>query len=124
MTRRDRQRKPPEISDEEILTFLREGLYRVDIENAKVYGKDGIEIKQESSGDRGTYRCIRIKNKGKRRKIAVHTIVWMAGTDSVKPKGWQVHHRDEDSRHNAFKNLMCLHPLDHTKFHETDDTPF
>lgn len=114
----------PYISDEEILYLLLNGTYRVDLAEGKIYGKNGIEITQEASGKNNEYVSVRIKTRRLRRKIQVSTLVWMAGTQSTKPNGWQIHHFDEDTSHNAFDNLICLHPTDHRKYHKTQDLPF
>ena len=41
----------------------------------------------------------------------------MAGTGEAIPKGFEVHHEDEETQSNAFDNLLCLHKLDHRKKH-------
>ena len=115
------------LTDFEILELLKSKVYDVDLVTGKVYGLSRgspVEIKQEIGGKDSNYLGVRIKYKRKRRKIAVHVLVWMAGTLSIRPPKWQVHHIDEDPLNNAFSNLACLHPIDHLKFHERDEVPF
>lgn len=74
----------------------------------------------------GYYR-VYLYYEGKRRFISVHSIVWMAHTRFPIPHRFQVHHRDRDKSNNEFRNLMCIHKLDHDKFHEEGydgETPF
>lgn len=51
----------------------------------------------------------------------------MQCTGQPIPKGYEVHHRNEDPLDNSFDNLICLHPLDHSKLHHQttdEDVPF
>lgn len=116
------------LTDVEVLELLRLKIYEVDLETGRVFGTTikgrRVEVKQEVNGKAGDYLGIRIKCKGRRRKIAVHVLVWMAGTLSIRPTNWQVHHLDENPLNNTFTNLICLHPMDHQKFHAEDETPF
>ncbi len=54
----------------------------------------------------------------------------MAGTDSIVPSGFEVHHDDKYVQNNSFSNLFALHKIDHGKWHARDpgftdsDIPF
>lgn len=61
---------------------------------------------------------VRLYFMGRRKSMAVHRLVWMAATGVTIPYGFEIHHRDEDTQNNQFSNLLCLHRLDHQKFHE------
>ena len=75
--------------------------------------------------DRGDPR-VDIRFENKRKSIHVSHLVWMVNTQMCIPKDFEIHHRDENPRHNIFTNLLCVHKLDHLKLHadEVDDIPF
>lgn len=52
--------------------------------------------------------------------------IWMYGTQTLIPKGWQIHHEDLDPENDSFDNLFCFHPKDHQKKHRktNEETPF
>lgn len=77
-------------------------------------------------GRHGKYPFIRLYSNGERH-IALHRVIWIVGTGSPIPEGWEIHHWDEDVMNTAFDNLLCLHPNDHRKFHrdvEDEEMPF
>jgi hypothetical protein len=43
--------------------------------------------------------------------------VWEAHHGNI-PRGWEVHHQDEDRTHNAYANLLAMAPLDHAALHK------
>lgn len=104
----------------EVLGVLKSGRYRVDCESGVVYGPRG-EVATTSPRGRGGYLFVHlyavIGGVRKRKTIAVSRLVWMAGTGERVPKGFEVHHEDEETQSNAFANLLCLHKLDHRKKH-------
>lgn len=115
-----------EISDSEVLEYLKAGLFRVDLDTSEVFNRNGQKLTFEIHGRDSAYHSVRIKVNGKRRKIRVALLVWMAGTLSVKPVGYEVHHRDLNSLNDSFVNLLCLHPVDHRKIHSEicSEVPF
>lgn len=72
------------------------------------------------SGNDENHVYVRLYRQNKSKALAVHRLVWMVGTGSIIPPGWEVHHRDKDTSHNWFRNLFCLHPVDHRKLHDGD----
>ena len=46
----------------------------------------------------------------------VHRGCWGAHFGPIPP-GYNIHHRDEDRRHNAIENLECLTKSEHGKIH-------
>ena len=77
-------------------------------------------------GNEQGHRYLRVYGSRKYKAIAEHRAVWMMTTNSVIPYGWEIHHIDGDVTNNLFDNLMCLHHLDHDKFHKayTREVPF
>lgn len=55
-----------------------------------------------------------------RPKIRAHVWVWNQNHGEV-PKGYHVHHRDEDKSNNSIENLTILTHIDHAKAHMTED---
>lgn len=114
-----------QITDDEILEMLKNGKYRADLETSQIFNASGTEITKEAHGRLGGYQSVRLKQGPYRRKIRVALLVWMAGTLSVKPVGWQIHHLDGDCTNDSFANLYCLHPVDHRKIHQEEtEVPF
>jgi len=115
------------LSDYDVLYLLETGIYRVNLETAEVTGPLGKVLKTRGEGNGSQdYQFVSLKAGQKQRKIALHKLVWMAGTMSVVPPNFEVHHRDEDTTSNGFRNLMAIHKIDHKKVHADDatDTPF
>lgn len=113
----------------EIIKLFRKGVYRVDLDTGEVFNGRGRKIKARRSHSALRHWRVDLYD-GETGKFAtpfLHQVVWMFGTMHPIPKGWEVHHRDEDVDNNTFNNLICLHTLDHLKFHyteELDDVPF
>lgn len=108
-----------------MLRLLRNGVYTVDIESAEVFAANGKLIRP-IIGDDG-YHFVRLHYRKKQKTIALQRLVWMAGTDTVIPEKWEVHHWNNNRSHNWFVNLFCLHKLDHEKVHhllEPSEVPF
>jgi len=110
----------------EVLRALRAGLYTVDRHTGAVTSKRGpVAMWQKPSGR----RFVRLYVRGKVKAIAVARLVWMSVADRVIPRGFEVHHDDEDNANDAWDNLLCLHRLDHRKKHravggDEDEIPF
>lgn len=129
------------LSYAEILSLCQpipDGNYEEEVTKPYAVGlNDGIVYRITNSGIQPlfTFRCkkhshiyVRLFRYGKSKAIAVHRLVWLAGTGSPIPEGWEIHHRDGVTSHNWFDNLFCLHPVDHRKLHSRglleDPTPF
>lgn len=108
----------------DLLEFVKKGPYLIDIDEGIIYNSRGHELSTYANDDGHLF--VRIYWNGKRKAIAVHRLVWMAATKSTIPEKFQVHHRDGDTENNSFTNLMCVHEMDHRKFHEEhyEEIPF
>ena len=115
----------PRLTDLQVLGLVRSGAYRVNLETAEVVGPKGDVIKPWGVGrDR---RFVRLYGFGGVRTIFVNKLVWMVGTDSLLPDGFEVHHRDFDRTNDRFGNLLALHKVDHKKMHngfDDEEPPF
>lgn len=120
-------RKYKPLTDLDLLRLINDGVITVDA-NADVYCNGSKLTKYLEGGrkDRETtkYELVRIYYGKARRAVAVHKLVWMEHTRAAVPEGFEIHHWDEDTTHNAFDNLLCLHSLDHRKFHVSEEVPF
>jgi hypothetical protein len=103
------------LEDAEVMTLLEKGHFKVDLESGSVSTPSGKLL--VPFPDAWDHLFIRLHFEGKRKGISVAKLVWMAGTKTEIPHKWEVHHRDENPRNNAFSNLICLHPIDHRKMH-------
>jgi len=102
-----------------------------------------VIYKNHKNGDRCELSRRRTKRKGMsdgdwrvdlavgkvRRSMMVSQVVWMWNTRCEIPKDFEIHHIDENFDNNAFSNLICVHMIDHQKFHQMDgvgdeETPF
>lgn len=112
----------------EVLALLDAGTYTVDIHTGTVEGPRGVvtpyPFKRRSSEHVDYYvRLYTVDDAGAKlvKSIALHRLVWMSATRSPIPDGFEIHHRNERPADCAFRNLLCLHPMDHRKFHEGDE---
>lgn len=55
------------------------------------------------------------KKIGSARK-RLHVYIWEYYNGEI-PKGYQIHHKDEDKDHNEVSNLICMTKKDHIKWH-------
>lgn len=80
-------------------------LYRVDVNTATVYGRDGkpltvITRTHKDGPQRGTYRFINFSIDGRQKKVTLHRLVWMVANGRTVPDGHDVdhvHNQDDDS---------------------------
>ena len=86
-------------------------------------GRAGKPMKIDRSGRGDDRDSVILQDGTRRRKIAVAKVIWMAATEAVVPRGWHVHHRDEDRHNHAFANLICVHSRDHSKLHAKAEEP-
>jgi len=50
------------------------------------------------------------------KRVRLHIYVWTIERGAI-PKGYQVHHIDEDKRHNDIDNLTCISRHNHLSYH-------
>lgn len=106
------------VTRQEILEWLQSGAFS--IADGQVYTRSGRQLAQRINKRR---RCehgdprVDLIYGGKRVSMHVSQLVWMWGTNSVIPDGYEIHHRDEDCMNNSFDNLIAVHPIDHAKLH-------
>lgn len=51
------------------------------------------------------------------RYVYEHQLVWWQNTGEIVPKGFLIHHKDEDKHHNKFKNLELMCKKKHGQLH-------
>ena len=117
----------PTATRHDVLQWLKKGDFTV--KNQKVYTADGRELTQRVNTRRGMEggdARVDLWKDGKRRSMHVSHLVWMSETLEVIPDGYEIHHDDEDITNNGWRNLYCLHKLDHYKKHHSteSETPF
>lgn len=108
------------LTNREMLNLLKKGQYSTNIETGEVFNKHKKKLKG-FKGRNAEHLFVTLFDGDKRRTIGIGRLVWMDATRSTIPTNWEVHHCDEDPTNNAFSNLICLHPIDHRKFHEPED---
>lgn len=118
-----KQRGPryrPIMSIKEVVQLLKLNVYHIDTECGVVTNQKGKQLTPYVGNDEG-HLFIRIYHTfdsvKKVKTIAVHRLVWMVVTQQPIPYGFEIHHRDEDTKNNAWDNLLCVHALDHKKLH-------
>ncbi len=111
------------MSYEDVLALVDSGKYTVCTGTGEVVGPRGVvtpyAFKRRGSHKVDYYVRLYTIDAGvkKVKSIAVARLVWMVATGSPVPPGFEIHHWDEHPMHNAFRNLFCLHNLDHRKLH-------
>lgn len=120
--------KRQRLTDREVLRVLRKKLYTVDLTTGAVTRtKTGRVVTPFVK--KGGRKLIRLYAGGKVKALHLAKLVWMAGTSRTVPKDFEVHHFDEMNDNDGFDNLLCLHKLDHRKFHKhqevyAEDIPY
>lgn len=85
------------MSDQDVLARIEAGTLVVDTDRATVfsvsrYGGTFLRvIERESSGS--TYHFVEITSAGKKKKIALHRLVWIAAHRELPPPGFDVNHK-------------------------------
>jgi hypothetical protein len=134
------KRYPMVMSQKEVLQLLKEGVYYLDETGdgpARLLrgGREVTKVYLDNGNGRGGggRAWVRLYWNGRRKQIMFAKLVWMAHTRRVVPTGFEIHHRDLDRRNDRWGNLVCVHELDHRKFHgqgaelplpDTEDIPF
>lgn len=125
-----RKPKTPTATIEQVFDWLLHGVFTFD--QGEVYKGDKLLAQRENLRNRCEYGDPRVDlwHEGKRRSCHVSQIAWMIGAGQPIPKGFEIHHIDEDPYNNNFYNLVCVHSLDHPKLHgeaptnDEDEIPF
>ncbi|HYH64867.1 MAG TPA: HNH endonuclease [Urbifossiella sp.] len=117
----------PLLTPREVLQALRRKVYAVDLATGEVTRRGRAVTPFVKPSGR---RLVRVYYGGKVKAMLLARLVWMAGANRTIPKGFEVHHHDEENDNDAFRNLFCLHKLDHRKRHAAvavvadDEVPF
>lgn len=111
------RRYPDLLTQREILWLFRHEVYTADLDAGIIFGQDGQQLVAQILNEEG-HQWIQLYYKGKRRSIAIHRLIWMVGANAIIPKGFEVHHYNEDVKENGYWNLFCLYYKDHDKLHE------
>lgn len=118
------------LSDRDLIDLIDSGHFIVDGDANQIFcrKKNGkyrelsIERRQNAAHARPSLK-VRLYYQCKRRYLEFHRLVWLANARCDIPDGWEIHHRDEDQESNGWKNLFCLHKLDHAKLHRPEAAP-
>lgn len=117
------KRKWRKLSQADIIALFRQGVYTADLENGTISNGKGKPLrtylggKPDPNGEREDRLFYSLHYKDQRCKVAVSVCIWLAGSGIPIPAGFQVHHRDQNPRNNAWTNLFALFSLDHFKLH-------
>ncbi len=106
---------------EQVSDWLNRGLFY--LRGDRVFKYTGKELMQRGSTRRRSNHVdprVDLFCEGFRKSIHVSQLVWMANTRIAIPKGFEIHHRNEDPSDNSWDNLLCVHLTDHSKIHATD----
>lgn len=88
--------------------------------NADYVIEDGIYFYKESSS--GYYLGnVAISGRKRRYPMRLHVYVWQKYNGEV-PKGYHVHHKDENKDNNDISNLELLKAYDHLSHHASSET--
>ena len=100
------------LTDEDILGRILDGTLTILVNEPRVfsftarYGWNELrQIERTSNGS--TYRFVEIYHKGKRKKVALHRLVWMFAHRELVPEGYDVDHI-EGKYSDAIDNLRLL----------------
>lgn len=102
------------MTDEDILARILDGTLTVLVNEARVFSfsrDTWNELRQAVRTSNGsTYRFVDICSNGKKKRVAVHRLVWMFAHRSIVPEGHDVDHIEGKLRDNcdAIDNLQLL----------------
>ena len=112
---------PLSLTDEEILALFEKGQYQANLKTGEIYSKERDKLKiRATRGREKEYLSVRFYKAPKTKEISVGRLIWMLGTGSLIPEGFEIHHKDGNPQNNSFDNLYALHPIDHLKLHNGD----
>ena len=101
------------LTDSDVLSaILDRSLYSVDIHGATVRNAKGrvlavVERSRKDDPRRGTYRFVSFCVDGRKKKIALHRIVWMVAHKTTVPAGYDVDHQGSQGD-DTISNLRLL----------------
>ena len=78
---------------------------------------------QDFNGSRYTINNCGYLRKTDGSRELMHRDVWEYHNGPI-PKGWDVHHRDENKKNNAIENLECLPKSEHTRIYSPHNNQF
>lgn len=124
------KRHPDRLTQWKIIKLFRDGVYRVDLDEGIIFGRNGKPLSANVGNEEG-HLFVQLYDMPGCKKIALHRLVWMIGAGHPIPTKWEVHHEDRDVKNCRWPNLFCLHPKDHHKVHngwnveeDDDEIPF
>lgn len=121
---RDRER----IDDASLLDLLLSGDLYVDLETAEVWknGKLLVPSLVGTENKNGTRYRLEICHENGKRTITRARLVYLAGSLTPIPEGFEIHHIDKDRYNDCWDNLIAVSHLDHLKLHQVgvSDVPF
>lgn len=91
-------------------------LVEVKYENGYAFVDD---YKFRKDADSGYYLSTRKIGTSRKR---LHVYMWEKHNGKV-PKGYEIHHKDEDKNNNEIDNLMCMTRKEHLKWHSENISP-
>lgn len=103
------------LTHDEILEAFEEGRYSANLETGEVFGANGKRLRLGRHGRQCERYCVALFYKGKTIHIPRAKLIWIVGTHSEVPAGFQIDHDNEDPTDDRFDNLICLHKIDHGK---------
>ena len=90
------------------------------MEKPQVIVIDGIKFYKESKYPGYYLGNVPIEGRKRRYPMRAHVYVWQKHYGEI-PKGYEVHHKDEDPSNNDISNLMLLSRSAHAKLHGTEN---
>lgn len=112
--------KTPNATMAEVCRWIKAGVFYV--EHGEVYKGDyklAQRINQRRGSEHGDPR-VDLWHDSKRRSCHVSQLAWMQQTRRPIPRGFEIHHFDQNPLNNEPENLFCCHPLDHQKIHAVE----
>lgn len=97
------------LTDHEVLNAIKScGLFRVDVNAARVFSARGrelqvVEREHPEGPQRGRYRFVELCVSGRKKKVALHRLVWMVAHGRVPPPDCDIDHiksQDDDTISN------------------------
>jgi len=107
-------------SIEEVFQWFKDGIFRLDEDDVFKGERKLVPSVNKRNGCQHGDKRVHLFHQRKRRSVNVSTLVWMVGNDRPLPKGFDIHHRNEDHDDNRFQNLFALTGVDHSKLHNGD----